>query len=90
MLTDTLKCDDCLQRGCDCECPKYKGPSWSIERITYEKERAAYEALQWWNKLEFWEPILLAAWQGAGRFVPTYDQALTFKMERNPNPCFVN
>jgi hypothetical protein len=92
MLCDDAKCDDCGWRGCDCTCPSYKGPSWSPERRKYNEEKAAYEKMQWWNKIEYWDHILLMVWQSQGqnRLVPTFDQASTFNMKRNPNPCFVD
>jgi len=85
MLCDDAKCDDCCQYGCDCTCPKIMGPSWSPERRRYN-----YNKLQWWNKLEFFDPIALAVWQSGGpnRLVPSFEQSETIK--KKDNPCFVD
>lgn len=92
MLCDDIKCDDCGWRGSDCTCPAYKGPAWTKQRREYDAEKAAYEKMPWWNRLEYWDPIGLAVWQSGGqyRLIPTFDQALTFNMKRNQNPCFVD
>lgn len=85
MLCDDAQCDDCGWRGCDCTCPREKGPSWSPERRRYD-----YNKMQWWNKLELFDPIALSIWQSQGqyRLVPSYEQSLTIR--KKENPCFVD